>query len=110
VEYELIYQGEDAEGRAKLLGLIDVERVQAMTTTANIRGASPKIRGHEAEHSGSIRPLFGPDSGGIRGAVLGLEDPAELALVARAPVNGEKRSTFPPHAPILSYPKIHGGN
>lgn len=110
VEYELIYQGEDAEGRAKLLGLIDVERVQAMTTTANIRGASPKIRGHEAEHSGSIRPLFGPDSGGIRGAVLGLEDAPELALVARAPVNGEKRGTFPPHAPILSYPKIHGGN
>jgi DNA primase catalytic core len=112
VEYELLYGGEDAEGRAKLLGLIHVEQVQAMTTTANIRGPEPNIRGHEVENPGVIRPLFGADSGGVRGAVVDLEAAPELALVADGPVNGEKRGTFPSHTPILSYPRIQsmGGN
>ena len=112
VEYELIYAGEDAEGRLKLLGLIEVEQVESMGMTANIRGPEPNIRGHEVENSGSIRPLFGADSGGVRGAVVDLEAAPELALVADSPINGERRGTLPSHAPILSYPRIQpmGGN
>ena len=62
--FELLYQGEDVEGRAKLLGLIDCARLTP--TTATFRGLPPTFRGEEAHLSGSIRGVFGPDSGGIR--------------------------------------------
>ena len=37
--YELVYQGEDAEGRARLLGLIDCADLQAVPMTDTSRGA-----------------------------------------------------------------------
>jgi DNA primase len=49
VEYELLYKGEDAEGRT-FLGLIDCE---PLPTTANIRGSAPEIRGEDPEYSPS---------------------------------------------------------
>jgi len=106
VEYELLHTGEDAEGRGKLLGLIEVERVQSMTTTANIRGEALKIRGEGTEYSGSIRGVFGADSGVIRGISIALEAAPEEALIPFESSEREKRSTYPPFTPVLSYPKV----
>ena len=95
-EYELLYQEE--EGRTRLLGLAAM--------TAQIRGQAPKIRGGEAENSGSIRGVFGPDSGGIRDLVIavganGDEGPGRIKAS-----EGENRSNFLPLAAVPSYPKL----
>jgi hypothetical protein len=60
--YELIYAGDDAEGRARLLGLIEVEALQSTATTASGRG-------HEAMRSGSGRGSVGGWSASGRGPV-----------------------------------------
>ncbi len=109
VEYELLYHGEDAEGRAKLLGLIDGERFQeadvSTATTANIRGLESKIRREESEYSGQIRGVFGPDSGDFRGVALPREVALEVALSRVVASENEKRGTFLPLVPVASYPQ-----
>lgn len=102
IEYELLRQGEDAEGRARMLGLIDCGQFQAMTTTTNIRGQASNIRGEGGEYSGLIRGIFGADSGGIRGASTGLEAAPVLPLVTAELVNGEKGTSYAPHT-VPSY-------
>ena len=112
VEYELLHTGEDAEGRGKLLGLIEVERVQSMTTTANIRGEAPKIRGGDTEYSGSIRGVFGADSGVIRGISIALEAAPDKELSLFDGDETQKRSTpvFLTHPSYVkpSYPHVNG--
>ena len=81
--YELLYQGDDPEGRARLLGLLEVE---ALTTT----GCG---RGEEALRSGCGRPAVGPQSGGGRGAVT------PLATKAGVPLHGGHASE-PENAPL----------
>ena len=107
VEYELLSQGEDAEGRLKLLGLINCERFQEAEVpsamTANIRGPESKIRGEEAEYSGVIRGVFGPDSGGVRGLEVAPEDALDEALSPFDMPVSPKRSTFLPLTPVPSY-------
>jgi DNA primase catalytic core len=101
--YELLYQGEDAEGRAHLLGLIDCARLTA--TTATFRGQEPTFRGAEADLSGSFRGPFGGDSGGFRGVSITRAASRDEALSLVAVSANEKRSTFLPLAPVPSYAK-----
>ncbi len=104
--YELAYQGEDAEGRARTLGLIDVKRLrrvnQVSPTTATFRPLEASFREEKPDLSGMIRGAFGPDSGSIRG----LEDacePAPVKALNRAPVPAPaKRGTSMPAA-VPSY-------
>jgi len=98
VEYELLYLGEDAEGRARLLGLIDCAQFQAMATTENIRGET-------VEYSGVIRGVFGPDSGGFRGAVVAREGSTGGPLGLFDGGEFQKRSTFLPLVPVPSHLK-----
>ena len=76
--YELLFTGEDAEGRARMLGLIDAEALQPSATTVCGRGSEPM-------RSGCGRPPVGVRSGGGRGTV-GL---AEASV--EAPLNGFHR-------------------
>lgn len=64
--YELLYMGEDADGRARLLGLFDCEQLQPATTTATSRGLEPTSRGEDAHFSAPARGDFGPFSGASR--------------------------------------------
>jgi len=97
--YELLYQGDDAEGRAHLLGLLDAENLQPLATTASGRG-------EEAMRSEFGRGLVGVRSGGGRGAVGPVEANAD------GHVNGFHRAE-PENAPtgilvpVLSY--VNGG-
>jgi len=61
-DYELLYQGDDAEGRAKLLGLIDYEDLRHTATTATSRG-------EEAHFAAPGRGSVGGWSAGCRGGV-----------------------------------------
>jgi hypothetical protein len=93
--YELLYTGEDAEGRARLLGLIEVGSLHALPTTASGRGEEPL-------RSGCGRPAVGVRSGGGRGAVAPQEPKADEAL------SGVREARFenaPPEilVPVLSY-------
>ncbi|BDU74902.1 DNA primase [Mesoterricola silvestris] len=114
VEYELLYKGEDAEGRGGLLGLMDGDRLEAEGMTAKIRGDGENIRGGEAENSGLIRRVFGAYSGSVRGGSIEPEAAPDMALTATASLNGEKRGTsgfhVPPSYPDTSYPKMDRGN
>lgn len=55
--YELLYQGEDAEGRARLLGLIDPAQLQAAAETS---------RGVDADFAGCSRGECGDMTGDLR--------------------------------------------
>lgn len=95
--YELLYTGEDAEGRARMLGLIDAEALQSV-------GMTPCGRGLEPMRSGCGRPAVGVQSGGGRGAV-GL---AEACI--DAPLNGfHRQEPEETHirilSPVPSHPK-----
>jgi len=103
--YELLYHGEDAEGRAKLLGLIDCGSLEALVTTGNIRGQAPNIRGEEVENSGVIRAIFGPYSGVIRGAFDASEGNDDAPLIPSGSSEEQKRSTSGPEA-VPSYAKV----
>ncbi len=91
--YELLVQGEDAEGRARLLGLIDVDRLQSSPTTASGRG-------EEAMRSECGRAPVGGRSAGGRGAVAPAEPNGD------APLNGFHANGFenahPENAIVLS--------
>ncbi|MDE3032069.1 MAG: toprim domain-containing protein [Acidobacteriota bacterium] len=100
VEYELLYQGEDAEGRLKLLGLINGAGLTA--TTAEIRGQAPDIRGGEPEYSGVIRGSFGGDSVGFRGGEIAREASKDEALRPFDASKGLRASTSMPGA-VPSY-------
>ncbi len=66
-QYELLFQGEDAAGRARLLGLIDATALTTTTTTT---------RGEEAGFAEGSRGVRGPFAGGFRGD----GGPAEASL------------------------------
>ena len=94
IEYELLYQGEDVEGRGKLLGLT--------ATTMDIRGRESNIRGEEAEYSGVIRGVFGANSGDVRGGEDAHEGSMGVALMPFETSVDLKTSTSMPGA-VPSY-------
>jgi DNA primase catalytic core len=77
-EYELLFQGEDEGGRARLLGLIDGADLSA--TTATSRGAEATSRGQEGDFAGGARGDRGPFAAGSRGAFLAPEATDGAAL------------------------------
>jgi hypothetical protein len=118
VEYELLYKGEDAEERGRLLGLMDGGRLDSEGMTPQIRGEGAEIRGDEGEHSGLIRGVFGAYSGSVRGTSLEPEAAPDMALMASGGDEVRKRGTSGFHVsasyPDASYPKMDhvngGGN
>jgi hypothetical protein len=88
-DYELLYQGEDAEGRAKLLGLIDCASLQnRASTTATSRGLDPTLRGEEAHFAAPSRGGRGGVAGGsrpLRGASESSHDAALLQFPVSTP-------------------------
>ena len=95
--YELLYTGDDAEGRARLLGLIDVESLKSMPTTPCGRGEAPM-------RSGCGRPAVGGWSGGGRGAVGPLDPSADGHLNGFPRIQPEN-AHIEILTPVLSYPK-----
>jgi hypothetical protein len=91
-DYELLYQGEDAEGRAKLLGLIDCARLQSASTTATSRGLDPTSRGEEAHFAAPGRGSVGGWSAPGRGRVGASRSSTEAALI---------------QIPVFTQPKTH---
>jgi len=62
--YELVYDGAGKDGRPFVCGLLDVEKLRVGRGEASRpHDYEPKRSGVKAVDSGSIRPLFGPDSG-----------------------------------------------
>jgi hypothetical protein len=118
VEYELLYKGEDAQERGRLLGLMDGGRLDSEGMTPQIRGEGAEIRGDEGEHSGLIRGVFGAYSGSVRGTSLEPEAAPDMALMASGGDEVRKRGTSGFHVsasyPDASYPKMDhvngGGN
>jgi DNA primase catalytic core len=74
-EYELLFQGEDAEGRARLLGLIDGAELGA-----DLSPTTPTSRGQEGHFAGGARGDRGPFAAGSRGAFLAPEATDGAAL------------------------------
>jgi DNA primase len=100
-DYELLYQGEDATGRAHLLGLIDCGTLQPAPTTATSRG--------EAAHfAGGGRGSVGPWSAGGRGVVGVQESAPGLGLEADPGSEGGNGGTVLPFAPVASYAPANG--
>ena len=109
--YELLYHGEDAEGRAKLLGLLDCTHLQAPTTpeaptatTATSRGPDPTSRGEDPHFAAPGRGVVGGWSGGGRGAYFGPEASDDGAFHGVTSFKPEK-PLLETHAPVLSYPQ-----
>jgi hypothetical protein len=109
-DYELLFQGEDAEGRARLLGLIDCASLQApgaTSTTATSRGLEPTSRGEEGHFAAHSRGGSGGFAGGSRGhqGVDGCSDDEALPL---RPASGEgNRSTYPLQSrPVVAFPAV----
>jgi hypothetical protein len=93
--YELLYQGEDAEGRARLLGLIDVGGLQATTTMASGRGSEPL-------RSAFGRGLVGVPSVGGRVGV-GATERSEDGALDLIPGSHPKTSSTPVPISLPSY-------
>ncbi len=89
-QYELLYQGEDVAGRARLLGLIDATALTATTATS---------RGEEAHFAALGRGPVGGWSVGDRGVVgaSGCSDTEPLPLISAS----EREKT---HIPPVSIP------
>ena len=94
--YELVYDGEGADGAPFLMGLIDTETLGAERPVNEWRYDEDRS-GPEEDRPGGGRPLAGPRSGGGRGAehreiphpASDLLDPAPLACEnARPGLNG----------------------
>jgi DNA primase catalytic core len=112
-DYEMVFQGEDAEGRARLLGLIDFANLQALVTTttsrgseATSRGLDPTSRGEDANFAAHSRGDRGGVAEGSRGLFTPLEDSTDEGLSLFDPSEMPKCSTFLPLAPVMSYPQM----
>ena len=104
--YELLYRGEDMEGRAQLLGLIDCAHLQPVPTTASSRGLEESSRGSAPEFAGRSQGVRGGVAGGSRGGFITLEAAPDEALGSFNAEESLKRCTYLPLTPVLSYPKV----
>lgn len=104
--YELLYMGEDAEGRARLLGLIDCAALRPVDMTATSRGPEPTSRGEGIDFSAPSRGVLGPFPAPSRGdeEVPGFSEDADLRPLGLS--GGLDRGTGLSLASVLSYPKM----
>jgi hypothetical protein len=113
-DYEMVFQGEDAGGRARLLGLIDCATLQAapasdpesMATTTTSRGLDPTSRGEEGDFAARSRGDRGGGAAGARGGFITPEASLGDGLALMEASRDEKRGTVLPLAPVPSYPQM----
>jgi hypothetical protein len=106
--YELLYQGEEAEGRARLLGLIDCASLQvsatpgpAPTTTATSRGVQATSRGEAAHFAAPGRGVVGGGCGPVGAPETSAAEPLRFKPV---PGSGNRGTGPLPPVPVLPYP------
>jgi hypothetical protein len=88
--YELLYQGEDADGRAQMLGLIDVKSLRSLATTLCGRGNEP------------VRSACGRDAVGVRS--VGGRGPVDAVACSGGEVLGPVASPLPVKAHLIPIP------
>jgi hypothetical protein len=66
-DYEMLFLGENADGRAHQLGLIDCARLQPATTNLTTRGHDSTSRGEDAHFAAPLRGDRGPFAEGAQG-------------------------------------------
>jgi DNA primase catalytic core len=92
--YELLYDGQGADGRPFVPGLIDVERLRAIGTTTNLAGVRPEFAGPSRPQRGAIAggSREGSSAGDAAAARLPGESTAETAETHVSSGNGKNRS------------------
>jgi DNA primase len=96
--YELLYDGQGADGRPFVPGLIDVQALGNTPTT-------PKSRGDNPEVAGRLRPDSGPVAGGSRGGGS-LAKPDTISISAESVKKSLETHCSGANRQNLSYPKI----
>jgi hypothetical protein len=92
-EYELLYQGEDANGNARLLGLLDCEKLRGMVMTPTSRGCEDASRVRNDNLAAPSRGDRGGCAGGFRGSVDGLKHASDMDLSPFDVLDDSKRGT-----------------
>jgi hypothetical protein len=90
--YELLYDGQGQDGRPFVPGLIEVERLRAAATTANLAGKEAGFAVQSANLAGSTRGQRGPSAGGSRGS--------EIAGTPRQTGDSSESAANAPKTPI----------
>lgn len=96
-EYELLYDGQGADGGEFLMGLQDMDGIESVGTT-------PGSRGSEGDIAGPSRPQRGAIAGASRGDLIERQANAGAACEAIT-VGDEQNAPSEPRAPVLSYPQ-----
>jgi hypothetical protein len=96
--YELLYDGQGADGRPFVPGLLDVAALGTASTTPNSRGAGPEV-------AGRLRPDRGPVAGGSRVDESGAERDA-TGVSGKPMKNTAKTHRSGGNGHDLSYPQI----
>ncbi len=96
-EYELLYDGQGADGGEFLVGLQDMDGLDSAGTT-------PTSRGSEGDIAGPSRPQRGAIAGASRGELNERQVNAGAACEAIT-VGDEQNAPSEPRAPVLSYPQ-----
>lgn len=95
-EYELLYDGQGGDGAPFVAGLIDIEALQAATTTASSRGQTGEIAGVSRPHRGtSAAPLHTAEPA---------QDQASMRLADESSAAGRKTHSLRPNGKTASYP------
>jgi hypothetical protein len=96
-EYELLFDGQGADGGAFLMGLQDMAGIDAMPTVTSSRGSEP-------DFAGSSRPQSAPIAGGSRGR---LSERQANAGAACEPLTNDvaQNARLELHASARSYPQ-----
>ena len=95
-EYELLYDGRGGDGAPFVAGLIDIEALQAATTTAGSRGRTGEI-------AGALRPHCGADAAPSR-TTEPTQEPAPMRLADESSAAGRKTHPLRPNGKAVSYP------
>ncbi len=105
--YELLYRGEDSDGRLTRLGLIDGAQLQVAVrdgaTTATSRGQEASSRRPEENLAGGSRGDRGPFAVGSRGALMALEGMQNEGSSPIQVSEGVEGGTPPTRVPVASY-------
>jgi DNA primase catalytic core len=109
IEYELVYDGKGQDGRPFVPGLIDLEGLRAIATTAHRSGANADRSAFNELRSGQGRGPVGPRSGGGRAAEIALSPEHEsasgdsIAVSAETHLSDDEASESSyPHLPLAA--------
>ena len=103
-EYELLFDGQGADGGAFLMGLQDMAGIDAMPTTQSSRGQEEHFAGQTNDLAGALRPQSGAIAGASRGDQI--ERQANAGAACEPLTNGEAQNARSElHASARSYPQ-----